>query len=466
GDRDARTEDRQLLLDALLAAGDHLVVTYTGRDERTNEPRPPAVPIGELLDLVDRTVRTDEPGVPARARVLVEHPLQPFDPRNFHPGELVAGRPWGFDADALAAAKAKVRGEVEAQPFLATPLPPEGSEAIELSELVQFLQHPVKTFLRRRLGVRLPTLQEQATDRIPVELDGLERYLIGERLLTARLAGVEATRWLAVERARGSLPPGALAEGLLHELGATVDAILAAAAEHAPGLPGGRSNGLGPDWARESFEVVLTLPGGRTLVGTVPVVVPARPGPHLLLTVQYSRVGAKHRLGTWARLLAASAAHPERRLAGVTVGRSAERGRTVRIARLPPLAPDPEARQRVAFEQLIRLVQLYEAGMCEPLPLYCDTSAAYAEAVQAGHDEPLAAAADVWTTGRRRWPNEDLQPEHVLLHGGVVSFDVLCESPPGEDEQGEGWPDESTRFGRYARRLWDAVLAREEIDDR
>jgi exodeoxyribonuclease V gamma subunit len=37
GDRDPRTEDRQLLLDALLAAGDHLVVLTTGRDGRTGE---------------------------------------------------------------------------------------------------------------------------------------------------------------------------------------------------------------------------------------------------------------------------------------------------------------------------------------------------------------------------------------------------------------------------------------------
>ena len=53
GDRDARTEDRQLLLDALLAATDQLIVTYTGNDERTNLASPPAVPVGELLD-VDR----------------------------------------------------------------------------------------------------------------------------------------------------------------------------------------------------------------------------------------------------------------------------------------------------------------------------------------------------------------------------------------------------------------------------
>ena len=40
GDRDARTEDRQLLLDALLAATDQLIVTYTGNDERTNLVQP------------------------------------------------------------------------------------------------------------------------------------------------------------------------------------------------------------------------------------------------------------------------------------------------------------------------------------------------------------------------------------------------------------------------------------------
>src|SRR4051794_26602109 len=60
GDRDPRTEDRQLLLDALMAASDRLIVTYSGNDERTNVPRPPAVPIGELLDVVDRTVRVED----------------------------------------------------------------------------------------------------------------------------------------------------------------------------------------------------------------------------------------------------------------------------------------------------------------------------------------------------------------------------------------------------------------------
>ena len=57
GDRDAGSEDRQLLLDAVLAAREHLVITFSGRDERTNHERPPAVPIAELLDVVDHTVK-------------------------------------------------------------------------------------------------------------------------------------------------------------------------------------------------------------------------------------------------------------------------------------------------------------------------------------------------------------------------------------------------------------------------
>ena len=69
GDRDPRTEDRQMLLDALMAATERLIITYTGNDERTNLRRPPAVPVGELLDIVERTV-SSERGAP-RDQVVV-----------------------------------------------------------------------------------------------------------------------------------------------------------------------------------------------------------------------------------------------------------------------------------------------------------------------------------------------------------------------------------------------------------
>ena len=53
GDRDARDEDRHLFLEALLSARDHLLVTYTGRDVRTNEALPPSGVVHELLNVIE-----------------------------------------------------------------------------------------------------------------------------------------------------------------------------------------------------------------------------------------------------------------------------------------------------------------------------------------------------------------------------------------------------------------------------
>ncbi|MBW3601822.1 MAG: exodeoxyribonuclease V subunit gamma [Actinobacteria bacterium] len=450
GDRDPRTEDRQLLLDALLAAGDHLVVTHTGYDERTNEPRPPAVPVGELLDVLDRTVRTDGDGRSARHHVVVEHPLQAFDARNFRPGALVCGRPWGFEPAALAGARTLTRGRTDPPPFLAEPLPPEDSDTVDLGELVRFLQHPAKTFLRRRLGVTLPDREDEPADAMPAELGPLEDWVVGDRLLHARVSHADTERWAAAERARGVLPPGALAQPVLDKAGATVDAVVQAAREET-GAP------FGPD-----LDIDIGLGDGRRLRGLVSHV-----AGDALLAVQYSRVGAKHRLAAWVRLLAATAAHPERPLSAVTVGRCRDSGsktKTVTVARIGPLAPTPQQRRAVATTQLQRVVDLYDRGLRAPVPLYCKTSAAYAAATRDGKD-PHAAARGEWTT-TWKYDREDRDAGHTLVLGGVVPYDELLVDALRSDA-GEGWTgDERTRLGRYACRLWDELLSRETVEDR
>ena len=87
GERDIRSEDRQLLLDAIGAATEKLVITYTGANEYSGQERPPAVPLAELLDTLDLTTEQK-----VRDRVVVKHPLQPFDIRNVIPGKLIPGR--------------------------------------------------------------------------------------------------------------------------------------------------------------------------------------------------------------------------------------------------------------------------------------------------------------------------------------------------------------------------------------
>ena len=69
-----------------------------------------------------------------------------------------------------------------------------------------------------------------------------------------------------------------------------------------------------------------------------------------------------------------------------------------------------------------------------------------------------ALACALATSGRRV-----LVCEVEGRHGTSELFDV----PPREGEQGEGWAmDEPSRAGRYARRLWDGLRAREELIDR
>ena len=84
GERDVRSEDRQLLLDALLAATEHVVITYTGANEHSGARRPPAVPLGEILDAADRTTAE-----PVRELIRTRHPLQPYDARNLTADGLV-----------------------------------------------------------------------------------------------------------------------------------------------------------------------------------------------------------------------------------------------------------------------------------------------------------------------------------------------------------------------------------------
>ena len=450
GDRDARSEDRQMLLDALLAASDRLIITYSGKDERTNTPRPPAVPVGELLDMVDRTVSVEGDGTP-RAQVVVHHPLQPFDPRNFTVGELVEGGPWGFERVTLAGAVALAGTRTEPGRFLDGPLPATPAGIVEVQDLVSFAERPVRAFLRQRLGIRVTDYADEIQDSLPVELDGLAAWGVGQRMLDACLGGTGIDAAVAAERARGMLPPGLLAKPVIDRVRPIVEEVV------------GHARGLLPDDADPgSVDVKLVLPDGRTLSGTVAGVCG-----DLVRTVSFSRVNARHRLAMWVRWLALSAAYPERPFHAATVGRArgdAAHGASVTIARLPPAAAGAATRRELAVGHLATLLDVYDRGMREPLPLAGLASAAYAQAAARGANAEVA--------GRNAWQSawnfdkEDKELEHQLVLGGVRTFAELLEEPPRPDEQGEGWePAERTRFGRYARRMWDGLLAREQLVD-
>ena len=425
GERDPRSEDRQMLLDALMAAGDRLIVTYTGNDVRTNAPRPPAVPVGELLDMIERTVSGE-----ARERVLVRHPLQPFDARNFTPGALGGEAPWSFDQVTLDGARA-IGGERSApRPVLSQPLPAVVSPVVALEDLIGFARHPVRAFLRQRLGFGVGSYSDEVADALPVELDKLEEWQIGERMLTARLAGASMAAAEAAERARGGLPPGRLSDPVIARIRPTVEEVFG----HAAAL-------LGETSAPGSVDVRVALPDGRTLSGTVAGVCG-----DLLRSVTFSRVNARHRLTAWVRFLALTAAHPQRAIEAATVGRAAfgaGHDAVATVVRLPRMEP------RVALGHLADLVALHDRGMREPLPIACMTSAAYARTARGGGDARKAAGRE-WTT-EWNFPKEDQDLEHQLVFGRVLSIEELCAR---------------AGFDSLAQQLWDAALDWERVEHR
>ncbi|QKT10920.1 exodeoxyribonuclease V subunit gamma [Rhodococcus sp. W8901] len=415
GERDPRSEDRQLLLDAIMSATGRLLLFYTGADPVNGTPRPPAVPLSELRDVLEAMAGSD---------AVTRHPLQPFDPRNFDPD-----RPRSFDRAALAGARAAQQPPLPLPDFLPEPLTPLEPGDVNLAELISFLENPIQGFLRQRLGFRVPDLDEDVADALDLELDPLARWGIGERMLAARLAGIDPAAFRAAEWRRGTLPPAKLGDTALSEIEWTVDSL----ARSAGPVHTGRS---------EAVDIDVDL-GGRRLVGTVD-------GLHgdVLARTTFSRLAPKHRIGAWVRLLAVASTGRAESLTAVTTGRGSGRTPVMRSSLAAPEDP---------VEILARLVAMRDRGLVSPLPVTLGASAAYADQRFRGRSIELALVA-----AERAWGGDfgDGKDRHVqFVHGSGASLSVLTEqpAPPGAYEP--------TCFGTEAAVLWGPLLAAETLGE-
>ena len=422
GERDIRSEDRQLLLDSVCAATETLVITYTGNDEHTGHRHPPAVPLAELIDALDQTTE-----MPVYEHIVTKHPLQPFDVKNVQPGRLVPGTAFTFDPTALTAAEAAAGRRCAPKPFIAGPLPAPPAEDVALADLLDFFKDPVKGFFRA-LDCALPWDVEEIEDAMPVEIDPLEEWTVGDRMLRDMLRGMHPDTAAHAEWRRGTLPPGRLGVRKAKEIRDRARDLALAALQHMA-VEG------------DAHDVDVDLGGGRRLTGTVTPVFGER-----TVSVTYSKLAPKHVLASWIGMVALAAQNPGRDWTALCIGRGKSKNRIATRLFAPP--PDPVAVSR-------DLVAIYDAGRREPLPLPLKTSCAWAEARRDG-DDPYEAARAKWETIKFH-TGENAERAHERVWGARPALDRLL-GPPRPDER---MPGEDTRLGALAARLWLPVLAAE-----
>ncbi|ORI21285.1 exodeoxyribonuclease V subunit gamma [Rhodococcus sp. 1168] len=422
GERDVRSEDRQLLLDAVMSAGEKLLLFYTGADPVSGSVKPPAIPLTELLDVVAATAGAD---------VVTRHPLQPFDSRNFDRRD-----PLSYDKASLDGARASQREPVAPPPFLASALPARGLSDVALgdvalNDLVAFLEHPIAAFLKQRLGIRVPEIEDDLSDSLTVELDGLQKWDIGDRMLAERLSGTEVADFRAAEWRRGTLPPFHLGEKQLQDITRAVDALVDVSRE----VHAGDASAL---------DISIELRSGRRLSGTVT-------GIHgdTIARTSYSRLAPKHRLAAWVRLLVVAAQDDSRRWQAVTTGRGPGNRAAWRSTITAPAD---------ALAQLELLVALRDLGLTSPLPIAPGASSVYAERRFRGAsvDDAIAAAEKTWSDKFGDAKDRSI----AYLYGAGASLEVLTSTPVRSEDP--HWGEESTLFGVLARRLWCPLLDAEK----
>ncbi len=434
GDRNPREEDRYLLLEAILAARDHLIFTYTGRDPRTNEASPPAVVVGELLDAMETAFAPDPTGPHATLahQIIVEHPLQAFSPENFgvcRRGVETEAR--GFDHRLAAGARCLLGERHEAPPLLRSPLPPsehnDNDRLLELDDLVRFFDHPVKYLITRQLGIYLGEDLRIIEDRDPAQLTALEGWQLGDTLLRAALAHENIAVRKQSIHARGLIPAGTPGQVIVSSSNEEIDGLLQRAKGH-----------LERDGETLSIDVQVASWRISGAVGNIRC--------DTILLMRSGKIQDRHELGQWIRQLAATLAHPQRAFRSELLG---SRGAKT-PKRIDLVAATAEARAARAELLLGELVSLYVAGRRSAIPFEPSTSRAYAKtfAKLPDHDVAFHEAEKQWSPSARGTPSTLRSPaqDPYIVHAYGPSSKLATIDSSGE-------------FSRIARLVWAPLLA-------
>ncbi|MFM8936486.1 MAG: exodeoxyribonuclease V subunit gamma [Vulcanococcus sp.] len=366
GDPSSSDQDRYVLLESLLSARQHLLISWSNRDERTGDALEAATPVRQWLDLLKQELPGNLP--------LREHAASPLERSNFLPQPawpaascdrrlLQARRQLEQAPEAAVQGLAWRQGEGPSPTPAATPAVPEHAWA----DLRAWIEAPQARWLEQ-LGLRPGERDQPVSDLEDLQLDERRRaallraQLDGDGLPPAELD----PDWAWLERGRGQLPPqaaGALEVAQLEERWHSLQACLEL---------------LGParqqPAAWQGLEAVL--PWRR----------------QQLVLCHTGKPRCRQRLRLWLELLLAAAAGlaPS---GAVLVGRDQQRFRV--LERLT--APTPS--QAGAWLEQLQQWRQHHRQACWPLPPETGWAYAAAEWAKPGEGRGWSKARDAWEGG-------------------------------------------------------------------
>lgn len=351
GDRDRRADAKQQLLEAVVAAQDHLVVTFTDHDVHTNAQVAPSISLQELL-----ACWASAAGVSNASDAITSHTRHAHTASNFD-----ADDPRSFDDLALDFQHALRSQRQEPTSRLPTPLSLDRLHSISVTEVVAAITDPIGFHARDTLGLVFPPEHKLPADVLPVDHDGLEKWALGDDLLASRLTGRSVSEWSAQMRQAGRLAPGELGEqqvedldDLTDKLVSTARQLLELAGHDVAELTRPREQSIRFDhrYGSTSTEIyggIETRADG-------------------LFRVAYSRRKGADEVQLWARSLLL-AAHTRAPVTGIILSRDGKKVEHFTCS------VNPDAIDSVALDDaLTYLIEHHHRARCQLVPLFRETS--------------------------------------------------------------------------------------------
>lgn len=397
GDRIRRNDDRYLFLETIQSAREHLYLSYVGQSDRDDSTRPPSAMVSELVDLLVEK----EGGDKQRKDFITQHPLHSYS-QSYFSGEKGAlftysSRKWNVNKAIAGNARQALSLLTNAERL---PEADESYRQVGVDDLVRFLQAPAQFLLINRLGIDFREKEQIEEDREPFALDSLEKYKLEYDLLNRALEQKSLVDYEPIARARGMLPDGWPGRETFRQK--TKEITSYSLELHA----------LFEQPKIDAFELDINEDGFH-LTGLLDDLYA-----DYQMLLRYGNFRGKDLLKLWVYHLAYQQAEEMiYTKQSLLIGKKKQEPI---FAKLPPLEKGK------AGEYLANLLELYWKGLHEKIPLFTETSYAYARAIieeDKDHPEALKKAEQKWKDSYYGPPGEGSDPFINILYDNIEVID-------------------------------------------